>query len=134
MNLYLNNECQILHEKWTGQIKTKLVRKEIKIIMNENVYVNVFCVIGIIAFVIIILWIGYNFYPIIKRNIFGTQNRLHENRDVEDYERNPNRDETSTEEWNDTRIIYRKNPSVNRCSDTGLFLNHIVLGTRYMTC
>ena len=86
---------------------------------NENLYVKVFCVIGIIAFAIMILWFGYKFYPVIKRNIFGTQNSFQGTREVEDYLRDSYRDETSIEEWNETRVIYRKNHSVHRCSDTG---------------
>ena len=123
-------------KKSTGQKKIIFTSEIIKIIMedsNENLYVKIFCVIGIIAFAIMILWFGYKFYPVIKRIIFGTQNSFIGTREVENYSRNSLRDEALIEKCIETRVNLRKNQSVHRwSSDTG-FLMQIKLGTRHIT-
>ena len=88
---------------------------------NESLYAKIFYVIGIIAFLMFILWLGYKFYPVVKRNLFGTRNRPIGTCEVEDCLRDSSRDETSVEEWNETRVIYRKNHSVHRSSETGFW-------------
>ena len=80
-------------------------------IENLNlIFKFIFFLIGIIAFSMIILWLGNKLYPEIKRKIFGTPNSFNETRDVEDHSKNSSLIETLDE----TKVIYRKN------SDTGI--------------
>ena len=86
--------------------------------MIENLYFNIFCVIGIIAFSMLIVWLGYKLYHFIKRKMLSS---INEN-PVVDYHRSLNfyRDENSIETLNETKVIYRRNHLVHRCSDTGI--------------
>ena len=73
---------------------------------NENLYLKLFCVIGIIAFSLFILWLGYKFYPIIKRIICGAKKPLNETYDTEVGLKNFFRDEMTQTDPNP--VVFRK--------------------------
>ena len=84
---------------------------------KENLYVKLFCIIGIIAFSLLILWLGYKFYPIIKRIIFGAKKPLNETHDAED--EISTRDEMTQTDPNP--VVFRKHRKFrsHKGSDTG---------------
>ena len=81
--------------------------------MIENlnlIFKFIFFLLGIIAFSMLILWLGNKLYRKIKRKIFGIPNSFNGTRDIEDHSENSSLIETLVE----TKVIFRKN------SDTGI--------------
>ena len=87
---------------------------------NENLYVKIFCVIGIIAFTLLILSLGYKLYLIIKRIIFGSKKR-NEILDAEVGSTNCYRDEMTQTDPNP--VVFRRHRKFisHKVSDTGNF-------------
>ena len=90
-------------------------------VADDNLYVKIFYVFGIIAFSMFILWLGSKLYLIINKIIYGQKTSFNEaNEAIVAYRRlqskNSYRDgttQTSIEELNETEetseVIYRNN-------------------------
>ena len=81
---------------------------------NENVYEKIFFVFGIIAFAMLIVWLGYKLIQVIKRTI------LNNPQSAPSFLVVPS---TAFGEMNETQNINRMNHLIQRCSETG-FLRH----------
>ena len=90
---------------------------------TTEIYVKIFCSIGILAGTMVCLWIGYKMYQERKKTFYQS----YDNGPVSERSFKNEMSQTSNDDFDQKKVVYRnhrKDRSFLRCPESGLLLNH----------